>query len=116
MLILLGTYASMTTMLFIFPMAAAWIAYEWIFWFPTDGEEDPDPTEVLFQPRKVPEIVGKEGEAVEELKPTGRVRIDGKVYTAVSNNGWVDRGERVVVERSDGYGLTVTKRIGRNGG
>ncbi len=71
-------------------MVAGWIAYEWIFWFPHDGEEDADPTEDTNQARKVPEIVGKEGKTVVALRPTGRVRIDGRDYTAVSSGGWVE--------------------------
>ena len=49
------------------------------------------------------DLVGHEGVAVTDLRPTGTVRIDGERIDAVSDVGYVDEGTRVRVIRSESY-------------
>ena len=45
-------------------------------------------------------LVGKTGIASTVLRPSGKVKVDGKVYDAVSTNGaFIEKGENIVVVR-----------------
>ena len=44
-------------------------------------------------------LIGKEGMSYTVLRPSGKVKIDGKIYDAVANLGMIDRGEPVTVVR-----------------
>ncbi len=55
------------------------------------------------------EIIGKHGETLTRLNPTGIVRIDGKRYEARSNDGLMDANETVVVTAKDNFRLIVKK-------
>lgn len=54
-------------------------------------------------------LVGKTGTAYTVLRPSGKVKIDGKIYDAVSNLGMIDRGDEVVVIRTESAQLYVEK-------
>jgi membrane-bound serine protease (ClpP class) len=54
-------------------------------------------------------LVGKEGVAYTTLRPSGKVKIDGKLYDAVSGLGMIDRGEAIVVIRTESAQLYVEK-------
>ncbi len=43
-------------------------------------------------------LIGKEGTAKTILRPSGKVLIDGEVYDAVAENGYIERGEKIVVK------------------
>ncbi|MBX2844728.1 MAG: hypothetical protein KTR13_00830 [Saprospiraceae bacterium] len=58
---------------------------------------------------KLSGLVGLEGEVVNELRPAGRVEIDGEIYAAMSESQWVSRGETVKVVRTDVNNLVVRK-------
>ncbi len=55
-------------------------------------------------------IVGEEGLAVEELNPTGRVRILGELWTAESLDGKIKRDDRIVVVEIINLLLKVRKK------
>lgn len=56
------------------------------------------------------ELIGREGEVKTTLRPSGKIEIDGKWYDAVSREGFVERGEMVVVEKQENYNLVVRKK------
>ncbi len=51
--------------------------------------------------------VGKEGEAVTPMGPSGIIRIDGKRLDAVAEGKWIDAGARVRVVSVTGNHVTV---------
>ncbi len=54
-------------------------------------------------------LVGKEGVAYTTLRPSGKVKIDGKLYDAVSGLGMIDRGDEIIVIRTESAQLYVEK-------
>ncbi|MGQ7871241.1 NfeD family protein [Sunxiuqinia sp. sy24] len=54
-------------------------------------------------------LVGKTGTAYTVLRPSGKVKIDGKIYDAVSGLGMIDRGDEIVVIRTESAQLYVEK-------
>ena len=55
------------------------------------------------------EYVGKTGEAVSDLKPSGHVLIEGKRVQAVSRAGYLVKGTKIKVVGGDGAHLIVKK-------
>ncbi|HKJ43350.1 MAG TPA: NfeD family protein, partial [Sunxiuqinia sp.] len=53
------------------------------------------------------DLVGKEGIAFTVLRPSGKVKIEGKTYDAAANVGMIDRGEAIVVVRAETMQLYV---------
>lgn len=53
------------------------------------------------------DLVGKEGVVTTELKPSGHVRVDGKVYQAVSDGGFIVQKTVVEVISARGSHLVV---------
>ena len=59
------------------------------------------------------ELIGKEGIAQTVLRPSGKVWIEGKVYDGISESGFVEKGEPIVVVKSENAQLyVVTKSHG----
>ena len=54
-----------------------------------------------------PELIGKEGIAQTVLRPSGKVWIEGKVYDGISESGFVEKGEPIVVVKSENAQLYV---------
>ena len=85
-----------------------WLIYQWAFWFPVKDE-------VILKndsnQKKNTEIedLPKYGVATTDLKPVGKVAIDGEERTAISTLGFVARGDRVLIEGSNGMELRVRK-------
>lgn len=52
-------------------------------------------------------LVGKEGVVTAELRPSGKVEIDGKIYDVVSTGAYIEEGERVVVAEAVGMRIVV---------
>ncbi len=46
---------------------------------------------------KPSEMIGKTGKAATMLRPGGKVEVDGDIYDAVSETGYIDKGESVIV-------------------
>jgi membrane-bound serine protease (ClpP class) len=56
------------------------------------------------------ELVGLEAEAVTDLRPVGHIYINGKQYDAEANEGYIGKGQRVIVERVKSLSLIVKKQ------
>lgn len=53
------------------------------------------------------DLVGKEGEALTDMRPSGTIQIDGKRYSAITNGSWVKKGSAVEVESVSGTRIMV---------
>jgi len=56
-----------------------------------------------------PDLVGRIGEALTDLRPSGTVDIDGERIDVVTEGPWVERGEPVVVLRAESYRHVVRR-------
>lgn len=54
-------------------------------------------------------LVGRQGQAVTALAPTGLVLVDGRKYEAASRSGFLDSGTAVVVRGTDNFRIIVEK-------
>lgn len=55
-------------------------------------------------------FVGKSGIAATVLRPSGKVIVDGEYYDAVSDKGFIDKGEEIVVKKYGSSQLYVSKK------
>ncbi len=55
------------------------------------------------------EAIGKEGIAYTVLRPSGKVKIDGKIYDAVAEMSMIEKGEAVKVTKAEAAQLYVEK-------
>jgi membrane-bound serine protease (ClpP class) len=55
------------------------------------------------------ELIGKSGLAESILRPSGKVVIDNEIYDAVSEYGFIDKGEKVKVIKYEGGQIHVVK-------
>jgi len=53
------------------------------------------------------ELKGKTGVAQTVLRPGGKVLIDGEIYDAVAENGFIDKGENILVRKVEATQLYV---------
>lgn len=53
------------------------------------------------------ELVGKEGEAITILRPSGRVEIEDEIYDAYTRGEYVEKGEKIKVVSQEGTSLKV---------
>jgi membrane-bound ClpP family serine protease len=83
-----------------------WLIYQWAFWFPVKDE-------VILKnvPKKKTEVesLPKYAVASTDLKPIGKVTVEGTEYIATSTLGFVSRGDRVLIEGTNGSELQVRK-------
>jgi membrane-bound serine protease (ClpP class) len=56
------------------------------------------------------DLTGSEGVTVSELRPSGKVRIGSKTYSASADRGFIERGREIVVIRFDGITLWVKEK------
>ncbi len=56
----------------------------------------------------VTDLVGQEGETVTRMIPGGKVRIAHGTYTAVSLDGYLAKGTRIVIKQADPFSLKVS--------
>jgi len=63
----------------------------------------------LGVPLEFKEIVGKSGIASTVLRPSGRISIEGKIYDAVSEEGFIEKGTEVNVIRYETGQLYVVR-------
>lgn len=54
-------------------------------------------------------LVGKEGSAYTVLRPSGKVEIDGNVYDATAESGFIDKGEKILVVKYETAQLFVRR-------
>ena len=52
-------------------------------------------------------LQGKDGVAQTVLRPGGKILIEGEVYDAVAENGFIDKGERIHVTKVEAAQLYV---------
>jgi len=57
------------------------------------------------------QLIGKVGFAKTDLRPSGKIEIDGNWFEAVSNDGFIENGTNVVVTKIENYNLVVRKTI-----
>ncbi|MEO5909288.1 MAG: NfeD family protein [Pelobium sp.] len=53
------------------------------------------------------ELLGKFGIAKTDLRPAGRIEIDGNYFDVVSDDGFIDSGTDIVVTKIENYNLVV---------
>ena len=53
------------------------------------------------------ELIGKRGEALSDLKPSGHILVEGKRYQAVLNAGYLEKGSPIEVIGGEGAHLIV---------
>jgi len=58
-----------------------------------------------------PELIEKTGIAKTDLRPSGKIEIDGKWYDAVSLEGFVEKGQAVKVEKQENYNIFIRKAV-----
>ena len=56
-----------------------------------------------------PDLVGRTGKALTDLRPSGTVSIDGERIDVVTEGPWVENGDTVVVLRAESYRHVVRK-------
>lgn len=54
-----------------------------------------------------PDLIGKKGTVRTELKPSGHVMIEGKIYQAMSEGGFLPKGTEITVASVRGSHLVV---------
>jgi membrane-bound serine protease (ClpP class) len=57
------------------------------------------------------DAIGKEGIVLSDLKPGGFIEIEGIQLPAISESGYIVKGEHVLVLRGEGDSLIVTKKV-----
>lgn len=55
------------------------------------------------------ELLGKQGFAKTDLRPSGKIDINGEWFDAVSNDGFIENGTDIVVYKIENYNLIVRK-------
>lgn len=55
------------------------------------------------------ELVGKQGEALSDLKPAGHILIEGKRHQALSKMGYLVKGTKIEIIGGQGAHLIVKK-------
>lgn len=57
------------------------------------------------------ELVGAEAVAFTDLRPVGHIHINGQQFDAEANEGYISKGQKVIVERLKGVHLIVKKLV-----
>ncbi|MBK0382924.1 nodulation protein NfeD [Pedobacter sp. SD-b] len=55
------------------------------------------------------ELLGKRGFAKTDLRPSGRIDIDGEWFDAVSDDGYIEHGTDILISKIENYNLVVRK-------
>lgn len=55
-------------------------------------------------------LVGRIGIAATDLRPSGRVNVDGEFYDAISLKGFINKGDEVAIKRYENFQLYVVRR------
>ena len=62
-------------------------------------------------PQTEENIIGKNGESLTTMAPTGKILIEGKEYEATTNSGLFEAGTPVEVVNYDNYKVIVKKAV-----
>ena len=54
-------------------------------------------------------LIGEKGKTTTDLRPSGKVKIQGKIYQAFSHGDYIDKGEEILVDSIDENQLLVKK-------
>lgn len=57
------------------------------------------------------ELVGKDGIALSDLKPSGHILVNEKRYQAVSKTGYLEKGTKIIVIGGEGAHLIVKEKV-----
>lgn len=60
-------------------------------------------------PYEIHEVVGQNGVATTDLRPSGKVKVNNKVYDAVSLEGFIEQGTAVIIQRFETGQVYVEK-------
>ncbi|MFC5284981.1 NfeD family protein [Pedobacter alpinus] len=60
------------------------------------------------------DMLGKKGFAKTDLRPSGKIDINGEWFDAVSNDGFIENGTDIVVSKIENYNLIVRKQTNAN--
>ena len=55
-------------------------------------------------------MAGKEGTTHTDLRPAGKVIVDGEIYDAVAENGFIEKNETVVIRKYEMGQMYVYKK------
>jgi membrane-bound serine protease (ClpP class) len=58
----------------------------------------------------VEEMIGKEAVVRTALKPKGTVLAEGELWTAIAEDSTIESGEEVIITKTEGLKLWVTKK------
>jgi membrane-bound serine protease (ClpP class) len=58
----------------------------------------------------VEEMIGKEAVARTTLKPKGTVLAEGELWTAIAEDSTIEPGEEVIITKTEGLTLWVTRK------
>jgi len=59
--------------------------------------------------KEVSALIGKDGIAITDLRPSGAIKIDGKRIDAVTHGEYIEKGENVTVVEEEGSKVLVEK-------
>mgnify|MGYP006167227837 CR=1 FL=1 len=54
-------------------------------------------------------LIGKNGKSITDLRPSGKVEINGERFEALSIDGFIENGTEVVVTKIENYNLSVKR-------
>ncbi|MEQ6375893.1 NfeD family protein [Bacillaceae bacterium S4-13-58] len=54
-------------------------------------------------------LIGKEGVTLTPFRPVGTIQVEGKEYSAISNGQWLEKNDKIVVDKVDGTRILVRK-------
>jgi membrane-bound serine protease (ClpP class) len=54
-------------------------------------------------------LIGEKGKTITDLRPSGKVEIQGKTYQAFSHGDYIDKDEEILVDSIDENQLLVNK-------
>ena len=57
------------------------------------------------------ELIGKEGITTTDLRLSGKIKIDDKVYQAISKNEYILANESIIVDKIEGNKIFVIKKL-----
>lgn len=55
------------------------------------------------------DLIQKEGIVTKVLRPSGEIEVGGKIYNAISDGNFIEKGKKVVIEKIEGSQLFVKK-------
>lgn len=55
------------------------------------------------------DLIQKEGIVTKVLRPSGEIEVEGKIYNAISDGNFIEKGKKVVIEKIEGSQLFVKK-------